>query len=98
MKVQIQAQQFKADQKLVQFIQKKAAKLEQFFDHIIRTEVYLALEGGNGVKNKVVTVKLHIPGNQIAVTQSTKLFEHSTDLAISSLTRQLKKYKAKLRR
>ena len=41
MKVRTEAVQFKADQKLVDFIEKKLQKLEQFFDKIIALLKYI---------------------------------------------------------
>ena len=99
MKVQIQAKQFSAGQHLIDFIEKKLAKLEQFFDRIIDTEVFLSLEGGGAtVKEKVVKIKVNLPGNQMIATERSKLFEEAIDLSVSSLSRQLKRHKEKLRR
>ena len=98
MKVQIQAKQFSAGQQLIDFIEKKLAKLEQFFDRIIDTEVFLSLEGGGAtVKEKVVKIKVNLPGNQMIATERSKLFEEAIDLSVSSLSRQLKRHKEKLR-
>ena len=98
MKVQIQAKQFSAGQHLIDFIEKKLAKLEQFFDRIIDTEVFLSLEGGGAtVKEKVVKIKVNLPGNQMIATERSKLFEEAIDLSVSSLSRQLKRHKEKLR-
>jgi putative sigma-54 modulation protein len=44
MKITVQSIHFNADQKLLEFIQKKVDKLDQFFDQIISGEVYLKLE------------------------------------------------------
>ncbi|MGB1205442.1 MAG: ribosome hibernation-promoting factor, HPF/YfiA family [Chitinophagales bacterium] len=98
MKVQIQAKQFSAGQHLIDFIEKKLTKLEQFFDRIIDTEVFLSLEGGDSsVRDKVVKIKVNLPGNQIIASERSKLFEEAVDLSVSSLSRQLKRHKEKLR-
>jgi putative sigma-54 modulation protein len=44
MKITVQAIHFSADKNLLAFIQKKADKLDTFFDNIIKGEVYLKLE------------------------------------------------------
>ena len=41
MKISVQSIHFSADRKLLEFIQKKADKLDQFFDHIIRNDTDL---------------------------------------------------------
>lgn len=97
MKITVQAIHFTADSKLVDFIQKKANKLDQFFDQIISGEVYLKLEKVEDEANKVSEIKLIIPGNQLFAKEQCKTFEEATDLAIESLRKQLEKHKQKAR-
>ena len=58
MKIRVQSIHFSADVKLLDFIQKKADKLDQFFDHIISGEVYLRLENTEDEANKITEIKL----------------------------------------
>ena len=44
MKVHTQSVNFNADQKLIDFIQKRMDKLDLFFDKIIKSNVYLKVE------------------------------------------------------
>jgi putative sigma-54 modulation protein len=44
MKVLTQSVNFNADQKLIDFIQKRMDKLDLFFDKIIKSNVYLKVE------------------------------------------------------
>ncbi|MVN21033.1 ribosome hibernation-promoting factor, HPF/YfiA family [Mucilaginibacter arboris] len=97
MKITVQAIHFSADSKLVDFIQKKANKLDQFFDQIITGEVYLKLEKVEDEANKISEIKLMIPGNQLFAKEQCKTFEEATDLAIESLRKQLEKHKQKIR-
>ncbi len=97
MKITVQAIHFTADGKLVDFIQKKANKLDQFFDQIISGEVYLKLEKVEDEANKVAEIKLLIPGNQLFAKEKCKTFEEATDLAVESLRKQLDKHKQKVR-
>ncbi|RYY06974.1 MAG: ribosome-associated translation inhibitor RaiA [Sphingobacteriaceae bacterium] len=97
MKITVQAIHFTADSKLVEFIQKKANKLDQFFDQIISGEVYLKLEKVEDEANKISEIKLLIPGNQLFAKEKCKTFEEATDLAIESLRKQLEKHKQKIR-
>jgi putative sigma-54 modulation protein len=96
MKVSIQSIHFDADKKLLAFIQKKADKLDQFFDQIISAEVYLRLEKTEDEFNKIFEIKLNLPGNSLFAKQQCKSFEEATDLASESLRRQIDRYKAKL--
>ncbi len=67
MRLQINAVHFTADQSLLEFIQTKLNKLDTFHDRIIGGEVFLRLEGAdtNRVKDKVVEVRLTIPGKDV---------------------------------
>jgi len=96
MKVRTEAVQFKADQKLLDFIENKLGKLENYFDRIIDAKVILKLENSGQVKDKISEVKLNVPGISLFAKYSAKTFEEATDKATANLTRQLKKYKDKL--
>lgn len=95
MKLQMHSIKFDADQKLINFIQKKADKLETFYDRIIDGEVFLRLEKGEAKENKVVEIKVNIPGEQLFAKNSARSFEAATDEAVEALRRQLKKHKEK---
>jgi putative sigma-54 modulation protein len=62
MKITVQSIRFNADKKLLDFIQKKADKLDTFHDHIISGEVYLKLENVEDEANKITEIKLLLPG------------------------------------
>lgn len=96
MKLQTHAVHFDADPKLVDFIQKKASKLESVYDRIVDGEVFLKEENGDASSNKVVEIKLNIPGNQLFAKEQSDSFEAAADMAVSALRRQLKKHKEKL--
>lgn len=97
MKIVVQSIHFNADKRLLEFIQKKADKLDQFFDHVISGEVYLRLENTEDEANKIAEVKLSIPGGQLFAKEQCKTFEQAMDLAIESLRKQVDKYKTKVR-
>src|ERR1700712_5481033 len=95
MKIRVQSIHFTADKKLLNFIQKKADKLDVFFDQIISGEVYLKLENVEDEANKITEIKLMLPGNQLFAKHQCKTFEEATDLAIESLRKQIEKHKQK---
>jgi putative sigma-54 modulation protein len=97
MKVNTQSVNFTADKKLIDFIQKRMDKLELFYDKVIKSDVYLKVENTSGKENKIVEARVSVPGDSFIVKKQCKTFEESTDMAISSLERQLKKRKQKLR-
>ena len=97
MRLQMHAIHFDADEKLLGFIQKKLEKLETFYDRITGGEVFLKLDKSenNKVRNKVVEVKINVPGGELFVKENGKTFEEATDIALEALKIQVKKFKSK---
>lgn len=95
MKITVQSIHFDADKKLLAFIEKKAGKLDQFFDQILSAEVYLKLEKTEDEQNKITEIKLTLPKNQLFAKAQCKSFEEACDMAIESLRRQVDKHKTK---
>lgn len=96
MKLQFHSLHFDVDQKLVDFIQKRVDKLETFYDRIIDGEVIMKVEKDGARENKVVEIKLNIPGAQVFSKEQAKSFEAGVDEAVEGLRRQLKKRKEKM--
>jgi putative sigma-54 modulation protein len=95
MKIRVQSIRFNADKKLLEFIQKKADKLDTYYDQIISGEVYLRLENVEDEANKITEIKLTLPGSQLFCKEQCKTFEEGTDLAIECLRKQIEKHKQK---
>ncbi len=97
MKVRVQSIHFNADQKLLDFISEKVDKLIHFYDHIIDGEVFLKLDKSSDLQNKIVQIKLQIPGNDLITKHQCKTFEEATDLCVDALSKQIKRHKEKMR-
>ncbi|QJD96934.1 ribosome-associated translation inhibitor RaiA [Mucilaginibacter robiniae] len=95
MKITVQAIHFSADKKLLDFIQKKADKLDLYSDNIVSGEVYLKLENTENEANKVGEIKIQMPGHQLFARHQCKTFEECIDLAVESLRKQIQKQKQK---
>ncbi len=95
MKVNLQAVNFRAKQELVEFIEEKLNKLDQFSDQIVGAEVYLKLDNNHNKENKVVEIRLQVPGDDIVVEKNGSSFEEATNLAVDTLKRQIIKKKEK---
>lgn len=96
MKLQVHSIHFDADQKLINYIQKKVDKLETFYDRLVDGEVFLRLNN-EGTDNKTVEIKIKVPGAQMFAVEKARSFEAATGLATDALRMQLKKHKAKIR-
>ena len=98
MNIQVNTVHFTADQKLIDFVNKKVAKLDTYFEGIIGAEVIMKVEKPETVNNKIAEIKLSIPGaDYLFAEKQTDTFEESIDLAIDAIRRQLFKYKEKLK-
>ncbi|RLD29211.1 MAG: ribosome-associated translation inhibitor RaiA [Bacteroidetes bacterium] len=97
MKVNTQSVNFNADQKLIDFIQQRMDKLEQYYDKVIKTDVLLKLENTSNKQNKIFEAKISVPGDSFVIKKVCKTFEEGADSAVNSLGRQLKKRKEKFR-
>ena len=98
MDIKIHSIRFDADGKLLEFITAKLRKLIQFYIDIIGAEVFLRLDHSQDLENKLVEIKLTIPGNELFAKKQSKTFEESTDLCVEALRRQIRKHKTKLKR
>lgn len=97
MRLQMQAVRFTADERLLNFIQQKMNKLETFYDNITSGDVFLKLDKSesNKIQQKLVEVKLYVPGGSVFVREKGTTFEEATDLAIDTLKMRVKKFKNK---
>lgn len=96
MDIKVHSVHFKADQKLLDFVQEKVNKLQLFLDSIIVSEVFLRLDKNVDKENKIAEVKIMIPGKELFAKKQCKTFEEAADLCVGALESQLKKHKGKL--
>jgi len=92
----LQSVNFNADQKLIDFTQKRLDKLDTYFDKIIHADVYFKVQNTSGKENKITEVLLSVPGGDIMVKKTCNKFEACVDECVSSLQRQLIKKKEKM--
>ena len=97
MKISVQSVNLNISNDLVNYIEKKVNNLEKFHDHIIGAEVFLKVQSTSEKENKLVDVKMNLPGVDIVAKKQSKTFEEAASLAIDSVKRQLVKRKEKLR-
>ncbi|MDD2524966.1 MAG: ribosome-associated translation inhibitor RaiA [Bacteroidales bacterium] len=97
MEIKIKAIHFDASQQLESFILKKVSKLEQYFDGILTAEVTLKVVKPETVENKEAQIKVLIANNDIFASKISNTFEESIDESVEALTKQLLKYKEKMR-
>lgn len=97
MNVNIQTVNFDADNKLIDFVNRKMEKLSTFHDRIIGTDVYLKLDNVvHTIKDKIVEIKVQVPGHKFFAKSTSKSFEESFEAAYGSLVNQVKRRKEKM--
>ena len=98
MNIKVNSVHFTADQKLVDFVNKKVSKMDIFFEGIISAEVSLKVEKPETSNNKISEIKLSLPATDyLFARKQADSFEEATDLAVDAIRRQLKKHKEKIR-
>ena len=93
MEIKIQAIHFDATEKLTQFIEKKAAKLQKTCDKITKAEFILKVVKPETAMNKETAINLSLSGKELRAAKVCDTFEEGVDLCVDSLLRQLQKYK-----
>ena len=97
MKVDVQAVNFNVDAKLVRFIQERLDKVERFYDKVVSATVFLKVDNTSEKENKIVDLKIGIPGDDIVVKKQCKSFEEAADQCAETAERLLVKRKEKMR-
>ena len=93
MEIRIQSIKFNADQKLLDFIDKKFSRIEKFYDAVTGVDVALSLLPDH--ENKNVKVQVSIPGNTIVVEKNAKTFEDAVVDCADIIKEKLVKAKEK---
>ncbi len=97
MKVNLQSVNFNVDQSLVSFTQNKLDKLESHFNNIIHADVFLKVMNTSGKENKITEILLSVPGDEFIAKKINKSFEGGVDECVTSLEKQLRKRKEKIK-
>ena len=96
MKVSVHAVNFTIDKKLTDFVQERMDKLEKYYDKVVSADVFLKVEKTSDKENKIVEVKINVPGDDFLVKKQCKTFEEAVELSAESLERMLLKRKEKI--
>ncbi len=91
MDVQIHSIHFDADKDLLDFIRAKMNKLITFNDSIISADVFLRIEKNAEQENKLVDIKVHVPGKELFAKRHSTSFEAAVDEVTEALRRQVVK-------
>ena len=91
MHIQIHSIHFDADERLLSFVRAKLDKLLTFNNEMQRCEVFLRIEKSESRDNKMVEVKVHVPGKDLFAKRKASSFEAAMDEVHEALRRQVMK-------
>lgn len=97
MNINFQSVNYTADVKLIEFAEKRIQKISQFYVNIVDVYVYTKVENTSDRINKLVELKIGIPGDDVVVKKKAKSFEEAINSAADSAERILKRRKEKQR-
>ncbi|MBR0240022.1 MAG: ribosome-associated translation inhibitor RaiA [Bacteroidales bacterium] len=93
MEIRVQTLKFDADQKLLEYVQKKVEKLDRFDDNIVDVELVLSL--AERPENKVVKLSVSVPSEKLVVEKNSKTFEEAVTDAVDAMKERLTRNKGK---
>lgn len=96
MKINIQPIDCTPRQDLLDLVNEKLEKLAHFSDRILECKVVLRIEKADKRDNKIVEVRLVIPGHDLFVKKHSESFEESLQKVYEVLQREIKDWKEKV--
>ncbi|MBQ2172129.1 MAG: ribosome-associated translation inhibitor RaiA [Bacteroidales bacterium] len=91
--INIKSLKFDADEKLLDFTEKKVGKVEKFFDNLGDIDVTLSLLPD--AENKCVKLQTHMPGEEIVIERHAHTFEEAVTDAADALKEKIVRSKEK---
>lgn len=91
MEIRVQSLKFDADQKLLDFVEKKVSKLGRFDDEITDVEVVLSLL--EKPDNKNVKLMVHVPGGYQVIERNARSFEEAVNESVDAMKEKITRNK-----
>ena len=91
--INIKSLKFDADEKLLDFIEKKVGKVEKFFDNLGDIDVTLSLLPD--AENKSVKLQTRFPGEDMVIERHARTFEEAVTDAADALKEKIVRSKEK---
>ena len=91
--INVKSLKFNADEKLLDFIEKKVGKVEKFFDNMGDIDVTLSLLPD--ADNKSVKLQTRIPGEDLIIERNARTFEEAVTEAADALKEKIVRAKEK---
>ena len=91
--INVKSLKFDADEKLLDFIDKKVGKVEKFFDNMGDIDVTLSLLPD--AENKSVKLQTRMPGEDLVIERHARTFEEAVTDAADALKEKIVRVKEK---
>lgn len=92
MEIKLKALKFDAGEKLAEFVEKKAARLEKFFEGVAQEAEITLEEIKEGKKAKI---QIHVPGGDLLVEKVADTFENAVTECVDAMKEKLTRTKEK---
>jgi putative sigma-54 modulation protein len=94
MEINVKSLKFNADQKLLDFVQKKVTRLSKFFEGMDTVDVTLSLS--KEPDNKNVKLQTRVLGQDLVITRNAKTFEDAVTAAVDAMKESIVRSKEKV--
>ena len=91
--INVKSLKFDADQKLLDYVEKKVGKLEKFFDNLGDIDVTLSLLPDPDNKN--ARIQTRFPGEDLVIERNAKTFEEALTEAVDAMKEKIVRAKEK---
>ena len=91
--INVKSLKFDADQKLLDYVEKKVVKIEKFFDNLGDIDVTLSLSPEPDNKN--VRLQTRFPGEDLVIERNAKTFEEAVTEAVDAMKEKIVRAKEK---
>lgn len=95
MELRIKSLKFDADQKLLDYVEKKVSKLARFSDHLDDVEVVLSLM--EEPANKEVKIHTRAYGHDLIIERNSSSFEDAVSAAVDAMKEKIVRTKEKIK-
>ena len=91
--INVKSLKFDADQKLLDYVEKKVGKIEKFFDNLGDIDVTRSLSPEPDNKN--VRLQTRFPGEDLVIERNAKTFEEAVTEAVDAMKEKIVRAKEK---
>lgn len=91
--INVKSLKFNADEKLLEYIDKKVGKVEKFFDNLGDIDVTLSILPD--AENKSVKLQTRFPGEDLVIERNAKTFEEAVTEAVDAMKEKIVRAKEK---